>query len=488
MSSKTLSLWALALSAALNSNPILAQQSSASMTQNQIHDRIIELCKSPDSGKNIVNGTKEICDEYSTDGGKTWIKAVGWASILALSLGALVQIRKRKTEKEKIADAEIGDSEFLWTSFGENPEIDLDEETLPPDDEWIQHNDHTIDLVAESEVYFAYWRYEQAIELLQKEMKENPENTNAYLKLAGVYKQMKEAAKAVIDKNPTIKDSGLLKELSNFERSLSESELKKLIETAEIGSVPKNEIIVDELDMNRMDEGFRLSADWGEDFQDTKKYMKMVEFIYKRGSKEQFNQFYETTRKMEVAGFFKLSELELLQIKAWWHELDLKNPIYKEEGLIIEWHITEIDNAPETILPVEQPLLIAHNEPEPSHITPTEDIFPESKPQVQAKFTSKNQWKLWIDKAVIARLDSLGFAIEKSEDGNSATITVLKEWVSLRYIEVGTNEPQSINQGEKYTITNATGIFYTNRSGDPTLMVRQRSGKDRYIQIIIEKK
>jgi len=47
------------------------------MTQNQIHNRIIELCKSPDSGKNIVNGTKEICDEYSTDGGKTWIKAVG---------------------------------------------------------------------------------------------------------------------------------------------------------------------------------------------------------------------------------------------------------------------------------------------------------------------------------------------------------------------------------------------------------------------------
>ena len=52
---------------------------------------------------------------------------------------------------------------------------------------------------------------------------------------------MKEASKAVIDKNPTIKDSGLLKELSNFERSLSESELKKLIETAETGSIPKND-------------------------------------------------------------------------------------------------------------------------------------------------------------------------------------------------------------------------------------------------------
>jgi len=488
-----MSLKQLILAATVATSALSAQASNTFKPEeiSRSDPRFSGICDQVSKNTTNIIEWKNAC-EYSTDGGKTWIKAVGWASIVAaIGISALIRIRKRKEEKWEIKKEE--DSMFPQedtTPFHEEVHWG-NEEDDDMDKDWEIANwgdDLTIDILAEAEVYAAYWRYGQAAELLQEEVRKNPENTNAYLKLAGVYKQMKEAAKVVIDKNPTIKDSGLLKELSNFERSLSESELKKLIETAEIGSVPKNEIIVDELDMNRMDEGFRLSADWGEDFQDTKKYMKMVEFIYKRGSKEQFNQFYETTRKMEEAGFFKLSESELSQIKAWWHELDSENPIYKEEGLIIEWHITEIDNTPETILPVEQPLLIAHNEPEPSHITPTEDIFPEPKPPVQAKFASKNQWKLWIDKAVIARLDSLGFGIEKSEDGNSATITVLKEWVSLRYIEVGTNEPQSINQGEKYTITNATGIFYTNRSGDPTLMVRQRSGKDRYIQIIIEKK
>jgi len=41
---------------------------------------------------------------------------------------------------------------------------------------------------------------------------------------------MKEDAKVVTDKNPTLKDSELLRAISKFESSLSESELRKLIE------------------------------------------------------------------------------------------------------------------------------------------------------------------------------------------------------------------------------------------------------------------
>lgn len=407
----SLQLWALALTTALNATPVIAQQSTTSMTKEQIHSRVIELCNMPNIQKGISKQDKEICDEYSTDGGKTWIKAVGWASILAaIGIGALVRIRKRETEKQWEIKEE--DSKFPQedaTPFHEevhwgNEEDDLDDWDIV----WVDA-DIKVDNLSEAEVYAAYWRYGQAAELFQEEVRKNPENTNAYLKLAGVYKQMKEASKAVIDKNPTIKDSGLLKELSNFERSLSESELKKLIETAETGSIPKND------------------------------------------------------------GLTQTNDIE-------W-----------EKGIIP----TLQSNETIASIPAEE-VIITHEEINPHLITPSENIIPtqtiEEKAPIHAKFTPKNQWKLWIDKAVITRLDSLGFGIEKSEDGNSATITVLKEWVSLRYIEVGTSEPQSINKGESYTITNATGIFYTNRSGDPTLMVRQRSGKDRYIQIIVEKK
>lgn len=481
-------LWALAITAALNATPTLAQSSNISMTQEQIHSRVIELCNMSHIQKNLSKQDKEICDEYSTDGGKTWIKAAGWASILAaIGIGALIRIRKKKEEKWEIKKED--DSISLredTTPFHEETHWE-DEEDNDIDKDWEIVNwgdDLTIDILAEAEVYAAYWRYGQAAELLQEEVRKNPENTNAYLKLAGVYKQMKEAAKAVIDKNPTIKDSGLLKELSSFERSLSESELKKLIETAEIGSVPKNEIIVDELDMNRMDEGFRLSADWGEDFQDTKKYMKMVEFIYKRGSKEQFNQFYETTQKMEKAGFFKLSELELSQIKAWWHELDPENPIYKKEGLIIEWHITEIDNTPETILPVEQPLLITHNKPEPTHITPTEDTFPA---QTTGSNDSLKKPKImpWMDMPLKMQLKRRGFEVTKDIEAGSIHIKTIREWSYLTVLDENEQWIKTIWYNETYTVNSSTLNTFLDLSWKkPRMKLEQKNNKTLYVEII----
>lgn len=495
MSSKSFSLWALALTAVLNTTPTLAQQSSVGMTQDQIHDRVLELCKTPNFGKNIVNWTWEICDEYSTDGGKTWLKVGGWASILALSLVALVQIRKRKIEKEKIADAELGDSEFLWVQFEENPEIDWDGETLPPDDEEIKNESNTIDLVAEADVYAAYKRYEQAIELLQKEMRENPENTNAYLKLAEVYTLLKEDAAI----------NWLSREiLSKFESSLSESELKKLIETADTGNIPKDEVIIEEWRTDLLQEGFELNAAWGEDFRDTEKFMKIVEFMYKRGSKKHFNGFYETTQKMEKAGFFKLSELELSQIKAWWHELDPENPIYTElstpteKVILIEEApavqesidlgsdpiVPEITEPTTEIAPPVEDIVIAHEEFNPNAIIQSENIFP-VQPTESSDILKKPKIMPGIDPPLIRQLERRGFEVIRSEELWEIQVKIIREWSELNVLnEKGESVKQYVHN-ETYTISDPViNAYLSYAPWKNRIRLVLKNWKEQYIEII----
>jgi hypothetical protein len=71
-----LTLGGMALAAALTATPALAQQSTTTMTQEQIHNRLMELCSDPQFGQNLVNPKEDFC-EYSPDNGKTWIKVAG---------------------------------------------------------------------------------------------------------------------------------------------------------------------------------------------------------------------------------------------------------------------------------------------------------------------------------------------------------------------------------------------------------------------------
>ena len=118
----------------LAATPALAQQNTTSMTQEQIHSRLIELCSDPYFGQNLMNRKDDIC-EYSTDGGKTWI-LTGTGTLLSLLwLGYIFRLRQRKKAgkafidlNNKVArhDAELSADPF--TPITEIPNIDNTED------------------------------------------------------------------------------------------------------------------------------------------------------------------------------------------------------------------------------------------------------------------------------------------------------------------------------------------------------------------------
>lgn len=448
---------------------------------------------------------KNAC-EVSTDGGKTWIKAAGWASVLALSLVALARIRKAKKEKEKIADAELGDDELLEIPAKEFKKVDLTEETITPENEWPDSEESSIDPISEADVYIAYWLFEKATELLLEEIRKNPENTNAYLKLAEVYALLKEDAAI----------NWLSREiLSKFESSLSESELRKLIEagnpdvqsTTETPKTRENIDLIDEATLymaNGRDEDAEaiLLIAIKNDPEKIEAYTKLLELYYKLKNISWFQNIFMHSDAIHWMN--NLPENDLIQAKAWGREIDPENPIYKELSTPTE-NVIPIEEAPvvqkimdlgpDTIVPEIVPpaedIVIVHEVIEPSAIVPSENIFPtqviEQKTPIHSKFPKKTQWVLWIAPAVIIKLSENGFSIEKSEDGDDATIKVLKKWSRLSYLDRATNQIKTIEEWESYTITNATSIqLINNHEKIPSIYIIWKDWKRSYIQMIIE--
>lgn len=196
-------LSALALSTALSASPALAE--SAKVIQNT-HDDIIKVCNDPDFWKYIVNSKGSICDEYSPDGGKNWfsIKTVGWASILALSLWAVVRIRKRGEEKwEEKIDPKPENNDWMVPfekdddlSHGETfPEKEWNEDdTITPEEQWSNSEELDIDPISEADVYMSYGRDADAEDILLDAIKKNPEKIETYTKLLELYHKTKNTA------------------------------------------------------------------------------------------------------------------------------------------------------------------------------------------------------------------------------------------------------------------------------------------------------
>ena len=195
-------LWSMALSTALLASPSIAQQHSAHMTQRMIHDRIIELCKIPNIGDNIVGGMGEIC-EFSPDNWLNWYKLWAWASILALiGAGAIFRSKKKKREIIKASNGEDASQRYSWevdwkewdiwdrhnstagdidTDGGLDP---MEKNTWDWDDELGPIRE---DILSETNVLIAYWLYDNAIGILKENISLEKENIELYIKLLEVY-------------------------------------------------------------------------------------------------------------------------------------------------------------------------------------------------------------------------------------------------------------------------------------------------------------
>lgn len=207
--------------AALSASSIWVQASDTFQAQviEQTEPLVSKVCGEYNRKSGEILKWDQSC-EYSTDNGKTWIKVIGWASILTLSLGALVRIRKRKIEKEKIADAELDNSDFLDGPAAEFQKISLTEETIVPDDEWLDNKNYTIDPLSEADVYMAYGRHGDAETILLNAIKKDPEKIETYIKLLEVYYKTKKSQK--------FKDTYILLMGPQFDWKIKEEEIHQI--------------------------------------------------------------------------------------------------------------------------------------------------------------------------------------------------------------------------------------------------------------------
>lgn len=126
---------------------------------------------------------------------KSNLLAVG-GGLLALLIGILVLLRLReKPEEADYGEFDLAEEEDLFDA-DELDENDLvDEASLDvndSDDEDIEAQ--TEDVVAEADIYVSLGQEDKAIELLQKEIQQNPDNADARLGLLKIYAKAQNAA------------------------------------------------------------------------------------------------------------------------------------------------------------------------------------------------------------------------------------------------------------------------------------------------------
>lgn len=127
---------------------------------------------------------------------KTNMLLVGGA-LLALLAAILVLLRLKKKPEEELEDFELGgESEDLFDIDEENLDDlgDLDDQTYAEDNTFSAGEDldesvqaQTEDVVAEADIYVSLGQEDKAIELLQKEIQQNPDNADARLGLLKIY-------------------------------------------------------------------------------------------------------------------------------------------------------------------------------------------------------------------------------------------------------------------------------------------------------------
>lgn len=152
--------------------------------------RIIKLCEDLDNRTQIILDGKEIC-EYSKDNGISWIKIVWWASIL-LWAGILFRFRKKKSN--------ITQNDELWSEILSFPEDDLVDElwdnnsienlevsNFNNNNEQLLENDFKINILQEVSIWMEYGRYDDAIRIIEKQLKIEPKNLDLYTKLLEIY-------------------------------------------------------------------------------------------------------------------------------------------------------------------------------------------------------------------------------------------------------------------------------------------------------------
>lgn len=126
---------------------------------------------------------------------KSNLLAVG-GGLLALLIGILVLLRLReKPEEADYGEFDLAEEEELFDADELGQDDLVDEVSLEAgdgDEEDIEAQ--TEDVVAEADIYVSLGQEDKAIELLQKEIQQNPDNADARLGLLKIYAQAQNAA------------------------------------------------------------------------------------------------------------------------------------------------------------------------------------------------------------------------------------------------------------------------------------------------------
>lgn len=144
----------------------------------------------------------------------------GLAAILLLILGAVKLVQKRKAAKEEEEEFEASEVAFSGADVdgAELDDIDFDDDGLSGGDIDVDHDDlnidgdddlnlgdleeddsdfgavaQTEDVISESDIYIAYGKFEQAVDLLSGAIEQEPSRSDLRLKLLEVFVEMDDA-------------------------------------------------------------------------------------------------------------------------------------------------------------------------------------------------------------------------------------------------------------------------------------------------------
>jgi pilus assembly protein FimV len=214
----------------VNTQAITAPEASAALEEPAVF-----VVPEPATPNNFSAGQQPSLIDTVVDFLKTNMLLVG-AAVLAFLVAVLLLLRLKKKPEDELEDFALdGEDDDLFDLNEENlnDSDDLDDKAYAEDNAFYEDEDldesvqaQTEDVVAEADIYVSLGQEDKAIELLQKEIQQNPDNADARLGLLKIYAKLQ---------NPTGFDEqyAQLLPLGNVYANDQAMALRKEIENAE---------------------------------------------------------------------------------------------------------------------------------------------------------------------------------------------------------------------------------------------------------------